>query len=245
MAAVTSTLVALGGVGLSTAQAIKANKDMKKASSQYGMAMNQLKQIKETNPFKGVQVPRLGFELAQQGQDQQTQQAIAALQGTGAEGIIGGIGQLVGAGNEAYLQQAAQANQTQFQRDMAQAEAGQGIEARRAEREYNIGTNEANDASLRRAESEANRNAAIGSAFGSLGAAAEGIDKMVGLYGKKSMGQSELANKQWNPEQFNKFGKVNGQDLDFEALGGMSNKKFKGWLSGLSSDQRNLLYTQN
>jgi len=188
MAAVTSTLVALGGVGLSAAQAIKANKDMKKAASQYDLANKNLKAIKETNQFKGVQVPRLGFELAQQGQDQQTQQAIAALQGTGAEGIIGGIGQLVGAGNEAYLQQAAQANQTQFQRDMAQAEAGQGIEARRAEREYNIGTNEAMDASIRRAESEANRNAAIGSAFGSLGAAAEGIDGMIGLYKNKSVG---------------------------------------------------------
>ena len=182
MAAVTSTLVALGGVGLSAAQAIKANKDMKKAASQYDLANKNLKAIKETNQFKGVQVPRLGFELAQQGQDQQTQQAIAALQGTGAEGIIGGIGQLVGAGNEAYLQQAAQANQTQFQRDMAQAEAGQGIEARRAEREYNIGTNEAMDASFRRSESEANRNAAIGSAFSALGTAAGGIDKMIDLY---------------------------------------------------------------
>jgi hypothetical protein len=186
MAAVTSTLVALGGVGLSAAQAIKANKDMKKAASQYDLANKNLKAIKETNQFKGVQVPRLGFELAQQGQDQQTQQAIAALQGTGAEGIIGGIGQLVGAGNEAYLQQAAQANQTQFQRDMAQAEAGQGIEARRAEREYNIGINDAMDASMRRAQSEDTRNQAIGSAFSALGTAAGGIDKMVGLYGKKS-----------------------------------------------------------
>jgi hypothetical protein len=186
MAAVTSTLVALGGVGLSAAQAIKANKDMKKASSQYGMAMNNMKQIKEVNQFKGVQVPRMGFELAQQGQDQQTQQAIAALQGTGAEGIIGGIGQLVGAGNEAYLQQAAQANQAEYQRDMAQAEAGQGIEARRGEREYNIGAQEAMDANMRRAQSESNRNAAIGSAFSALGTAAGGVDKMVGLYGKKS-----------------------------------------------------------
>lgn len=185
MAAVTSTLVALGGVGLSAAQAIKANKDMKKASSQYGMAMNNMKQIKEVNQFKGVQVPRLGFELAQQGQDQQTQQAIAALQGTGAEGIIGGIGQLVGAGNEAYLGMAAQANQAQYQRDMAQAEAGQGIEARRAEREYNIGINDAIDANMRRAQAEDTRNQAIGSAFSALGTAAGGIDKMVGLYGNQ------------------------------------------------------------
>jgi hypothetical protein len=195
MAAVTSTLVALGGVGLSAAQAIKANKDMKKASSQYGLAIQNMKQIKELNQFKGVQIPTLGFELAQQGQDQQTQQAIAALQGTGAEGIIGGIGQLVGAGNEAYLQQAAQANQMQYQRDMAQAEAGQGIEARRAEREYNIGINDAMDASMRRAQSESNRNQAIGSAFSALGTAAGGIDKMVGLYGEQKKAPATTTSK--------------------------------------------------
>ena len=43
MAAVTSTLVALGGVGLSAAQAIKANKDMKQAASAADLAKNQLK----------------------------------------------------------------------------------------------------------------------------------------------------------------------------------------------------------
>jgi hypothetical protein len=201
MAAVTSTLVALGGVGLSAAQAIKANKDMKKASSQYGLAMNNMKQIKEVNQFKGVQVPTLGFELAQQGQDQQTQQGIAALQGVGAEGVIGGIGALVGAGNEAYLQQAAQANQAQYQRDMAQAEAGQGIEARRAEREYNIGINDAMDASMRRAQSESNRNQAIGSAFSALGTAAGGIDKMVGLYGEQKKAGAPSTSKTLSAKQ--------------------------------------------
>jgi hypothetical protein len=185
MAAVTSTLVALGGVGLSAAQAIKANKDMKKASSQYGLALNNMKQIKEVNQFKGVQVPRMGFELAQQGQDQQTQQGIAALQGVGAEAVIGGIGQLVGAGNEAYLQQAAMANKAESDIALETAAAGQGIEARRAEREYNIGINDAMDASMRRAQSESNRNQAIGSAFSALGTAAGGIDKMVGLYGNQ------------------------------------------------------------
>lgn len=186
MAAVTSTLVALGGVGLSAAQAIKANKDMKKASSQYGMAMNNMKQIKEVNQFKGVQVPRLGFELAQQGQDQQTQQAIAALQGTGAEGIIGGIGALVGAGNEAYLQQSAAAGKAESDIALETAAAGQGIEARRADREYEIGSQEAMDANMRRAQAEDTRNQAIGSAFSALGTAAGGIDKMVGLYGKST-----------------------------------------------------------
>jgi hypothetical protein len=182
MAAVTSTLVALGGVGLSAAQAIKANKDMKQAASASDLAKQQLKQIKETNPFKAVQTPMLGFELAQQQQSQREAQLVGALEGAGAEGIIGGIGQVAQAGNEQDLQLAAQANQAQFGRDMAQAEAQQGIEARKAERDFTVGLGEVQEQNMRRAQSEANRNSAIAGAFSSLGAAALGADKMIDLY---------------------------------------------------------------
>jgi hypothetical protein len=142
MAAVTSTLVALGGVGLSAAQAIKANKDMKQAASAADLAKNQLKQIKETNPFKAVQTPMLGFELAQQQQSQREAQMVGALEGAGAEGIIGGIGQVAAAGNEQDMALAAQANQAQYGRDVAQAEAQLGIGARQAERDFMMGVGE-------------------------------------------------------------------------------------------------------
>ena len=187
MAAVTSTLVALGGVGLGAAQAIKANKDMKQASAAGDLAKQQLKQIKETNPFKAVQTPMLGFELAQQQQSQREAQLVGALEGTGAEGIIGGIGQVAQAGNEQDLQLAAQANQIQFQRDMAQAEAQQGIEARKAERDWMTGIAEVQMENMKRAEASANRNAAIEGAFGSLGTAALGIDQMIDLYRKNKV----------------------------------------------------------
>lgn len=182
MAAVTSTLVALGGVGLSAAQAIKANKDMKQAASAADQAKAQLKQIKETNPFKAVQTPMLGFELAQQQQSQREAQMVNALQGTGAEGVIGGIGQVAQAGNEQDMQLAAQANQTQFQRDLAQAEAESGIEARKAERDWMTGVADVQMENMKRAQAEANRNAAIEGAFTSLGTAALGADKMIDLY---------------------------------------------------------------
>jgi hypothetical protein len=182
MAAVTSTLVALGGVGLSAAQAIKANQDMKQAASASDLAKQQLKQIKETNPFKAVQTPMLGFELAQQQQSQREAQMVGALEGTGAEGIIGGIGQVAQAGNEQDMKLAAQANQTQFQRDMAQAEAQQGIEARQAERDWMAGIGDIQMQNAIRTQSEKNRNAAIEGAFSSLGTAALGADKMIDLY---------------------------------------------------------------
>lgn len=184
MAAVTSTLVALGGVGLSAAQAIKANKDMKAASAAAVQAKNQLKQIKETNPFKAVQTPMLGMELAQQQQAQREAQMVGALQGTGAEGVIGGIGQLAQAGNEQDLQLAAQANQAQYGRDMAQAEAEMGIEARRADREFNMGMADVQEQNMRRYEAALNRNQAISSGFSALGTAATGIDGMIDLYRK-------------------------------------------------------------
>lgn len=186
MAAVTSTLVALGGVGLSAAQAIKANKDMKQAASAVDQARAQLKQIKETNPFKAVQTPMLGFELAQQQQSQREAQMVNALQGTGAEGVIGGIGQLAQAGNEQDMQLAAQANQTQFQRDMAQAEAQQGIEARKAERDWMAGIGDIQMQNAIRAQSEKSRNAAIEGAFSSLSTAATGADEMIDLYRSQS-----------------------------------------------------------
>ena len=186
MAAVTSTLVALGGVGLSAAQAIKANKDMKQAASAANQAKAQLKQIKETNPFKAVQTPMLGFELAQQQQAQREAQLVGALEGTGAEGVIGGIGQVAQAGNEQDMQLAAQANQTQFQRDLAQAEAESGIEARKAERDWMTGVGEVQEQNMRRYEAAMNKNAAIEGAFSALGTAALGADDMIDLYKKKS-----------------------------------------------------------
>jgi hypothetical protein len=192
--------VALGGVGLSAAQAIKANKDMKQAASASDLAKQQLKQIKETNPFKAVQTPMLGFELAQQQQSQREAQLVGALEGAGAEGIIGGIGQVAQAGNEQDLQLAAQANQAQFGRDMAQAEAESGIEARKAERDWMAGIGDIQEQNMRRAESAANRNAAIEGAFSSLGTAASGVDKMIDLY------RSEKKNKQGDIDYLKSLG---------------------------------------
>ena len=195
MAAVTSTLVALGGIGVSAAQAIKSNQQMKQAASAADLAKAQLKQIKETNPFKAVQTPMLGMELAQQQQSQREAQMIGALQGTGAEGVIGGIGNVAAAGNEQDFALAAQANQTQFQRDMAQAEAEQGIQARKAERDWMAGIGEIQQQNMMRAQAQKDRNAAIEGALGFAGSLAGNIDDMVGLYRNKNIDAADAQRK--------------------------------------------------
>jgi hypothetical protein len=201
MAAVTGTIVALGGLGLSAAQAIKANKDMKTASQAAEKAAGELKNIKEFNAFKQVQVPTLGFDLAQQSQAQATTQAVQALQGAGAAGVIGGVGNVLQATNEQALNLAAQAGQAQFQRDMSQAEAEQGIQARKQEREFMIGSNALQSAQQQRVAAEENRNAAIEGMFTSLGSAATSAAGLVPLYKQQQYAENAnwTTNKVTNP----------------------------------------------
>jgi hypothetical protein len=188
MAAVTGTIVALGGLGLSAAQAIKANKDMKQASQAAQKAAGELKNIKEFNAFKQVQVPTLGFELAQQSQAQAATQAVEATKGAGAEGVIGGVGSIVQAAGEQSLNLAAQAQQAQSQRDMAQADAEQGIESRKQDREFKGGLLEVQGAQEARLAAEGRKNAAIEGMFSSAAGALTSGAELIPLYKNKNLG---------------------------------------------------------
>jgi hypothetical protein len=229
------------GAGLSTVQAIQAQKQMKLAAKAKAQAQQQLKKIKEFNPFKAVQTPTLGFDLAQQSQAQAVTQAVEATKGAGAEGVIGGAGNIVQAAGEQSLNLAAQAQEAQFKRDAMQAEAESGIQQRQAERDFALGAYNLQDATDKEAQAKAARNSAIEGAVGSLGSAALGAFEGSALYKSKASDQGELSKMQWNPEQFSKFGKVNGQDLDFEALGNMNQKQYKDFWKSLSYNQQQML----
>jgi hypothetical protein len=151
---------------------------MKIASKASQDASNQLKGIKEQNAFKNVQVPTLGFDLAQQAGAQSDAQALNAIQGAGAAGVIGATGQLAQAGLQRDLGLAASAEEAQYNRDLQQANAGQGIEARRAEREFNIGMTEKQDAELQRAQAAAKKAAAVEGMFKSAGSALTSASKI-------------------------------------------------------------------
>lgn len=189
MAAVTGTIVALGGLGVSAAQAIGQNKAMKKAEAASKQATKELKSITEQNAFKQLQVPTLGTQLAQQSQAQREVQAMNMFQEAGAEGVIGGIGQLAVAGEQSDLQNAARLDDLKYERDAMQAQAQQGINQRKQERDFNIAFGEKADAEYRRAQAEANRNAAIEGAVGFAGDALMSLSKIQGL-GKKAKNAS-------------------------------------------------------
>ena len=169
MAAVTGAAIAVAGLGMSAVQAVKASQNMRTSDNAAKAAKNDLAKISETNAFKQVQVPTLGFNLAQQSQAQRSASALSAVQSAGAEGVIGGVGQIMRAGNEQDLQLAAQADEAKFKRDAMQADAEMGISARKQERDFMIGTNELASQEARRSQAETNRNAAIAGMFASAG----------------------------------------------------------------------------
>ena len=186
MAAVTGAAIAVAGLGMSAAQAIKASKDMKTADNAAKAAKNDLAKISETNAFKQVQVPTLGFNLAQQSQAQRSASALSAVQSAGAEGVIGGVGQIMQAGNEQDLQLAAMAEEAKFKRDAMQADAEMGISARKQEREFLIGQNEVISENMKRSRAESNRNAAIAGMFASAGNALKSGSKSELFGGEES-----------------------------------------------------------
>ena len=171
---------ALAGMGMNIGQAVKANKQAKAAGQAAAAAAQQMKGIKEQNMFAQVQVPTLGFEMAQQGIDRSTQAALGAVQGAGAEGVIGGVGQIMGATGEAEMGLAAQAGEAKLQRDMAQAGAGADIEARRGVREAEMYQAELTGAKAAKTAAENARTEAISGAVGSLGSAAGSFGKLIG-----------------------------------------------------------------
>ena len=160
------------GAGANAVQAFQSQKNMRKAQEAAQKAYQEMKAIKEINPFKQVQVPTLGSQLAQQSLDRATMGALSTLKSTGAEGAIGGVGNVLQSNIGQGLENAAMLNEAQFKRDAMQAEAEAGIQAREAERKFMIGQNEAQSAELRRADAEANRNASVMGIAGSLTSAA-------------------------------------------------------------------------
>lgn len=175
------------GAGANAVQAFQAQKNMRKAQEAANKAYQEMKAIKEINPFKQVQVPTLGSQLAQQSLDRATMGAVNAVQSSNdPAAAFAGLGGIVQANAGQGLENAAMLNEAQFKRDAMQAEAEAGIQARKAERDWELGAQQAQSAELRRAEAQANRNSAVMGIAGSFNDAFG----LMGNYFKENPGAS-------------------------------------------------------
>jgi hypothetical protein len=187
----TASLVAglassLLGTGMSIAQLVQANKQKKAAQSAAAAAKQQFMNVKEKDAFADVQVPTLGYDLARQQLDRQTQAATKAAQGAGAEGVIGAMPGIVQAGSEAGLNVAAQQEEAASRIKLAGASAKAEAEGRRALAERQFYADELTGAQTAAAAAQANKNAAIEGIFSSVGGGIEAGMGAASLYGNKS-----------------------------------------------------------
>ena len=163
--AVLATGSALAGTGMSIAQAVQAKKDAQAASQAAATAANTLQNMKQVNAMSKVQVPTLGSNLAQQGLDRATQSALSVSQGAGAEGVIGGVGQIMQASNEQEMKLAAQANDMEYQRNMDEATAQNTINAAKFKQLSELEQSRLEGAQDSAYQAQANKNEAIKNAI--------------------------------------------------------------------------------
>lgn len=194
--AVISAGVALAGVGLSVNQAVQADKERKRAQQAATAAANRMKNIKEENAFKNIEMPTLGFELAQQSADRAMMSGVQSVQGAGAEAVIGALPGMMQVGSEQQLQLAAQANEAQMNLDLQKAQAQQMANARNTMAQQEMALYELQGAQGAAAQAQANKQAGIAGAVQGLGSAAQYAGLSAALYKNKGQGIVGLTEEQ-------------------------------------------------
>ena len=181
MPAVTS-IIAAAGAAASAGQAISANQRRKKDEAAAKTAAANLRGLTETDYSAGLQVPTMGYNLAQQGIQQQEAAGLQALQETGAAGVLGGVPSMVQAGNQANQELSADLQQAEYNRDLYRSQNRQGIEGRRMEREFDIGASELQGAQSSALQNREMVNQGITGAFSGLTSMGESIATNQALY---------------------------------------------------------------
>jgi hypothetical protein len=186
MAAITSTIIAGVGAAANAVQAYKSYQDKKDADEAAAKATRELKALTEKNELAGVQVPRMGYDLAQQNLAQQQQSQLSALQGAGMEALLGGVPQLAQVGSEQGLKIGAGLQEAEYERDMAVAQNAQGIEGRRVGRLADLEESRLQGAQMASAQSSMNMQNAIAGGISAIGQGAQDYIAQKDLYNQNA-----------------------------------------------------------
>jgi hypothetical protein len=178
-----------GIIGL--AQMNKANKQIQTAKNAQMAAMNEFKNIKEQNPYAYVTAPTKAYTTAFDRNQALMTNALQATQGAGAEGVIGGVGNIAAANQASNLDIASQQAEAVYNRDVAQANAQSGINQRQALREEDIAGMKLGQAMQGQQTAEANKQAGFEGLEKGITGAMGGAAGLIGLYGKNRSGAGQ------------------------------------------------------
>lgn len=193
MAALTSTIAAGVGVALSAYQAYQGAQQQEDANKAAADIAAKQKMLAETNKVAGVQVPQLGYQLAQQSQAQRSASQLQALQGAGVAGVLGGVPALNQAATAEDLQLAAALDAQKAERDQFVAAQEQASEARRVQQQSDMLNSQMVGAQNARAMGQMNEQAGYAGIVGSLGNAANEYMASRELYNRAPSKEELLA----------------------------------------------------
>lgn len=193
MAGITSTLVAGAGIVLNAYQTYQGVQQEEAAAKSAADIGAQQKMLAEQNRVAGVQVPQLGYQLAQQSGAQRTANQVQALQGAGAAAVLGGLPGVGQQGTAQDLQLAAQLDQAKYERDTFVAQQEQAMQARKVAQQNDFLSTQLQGAQMARAQGQANINAGITGAAGTLGSLAVQYEKNRPLYEKEKTDAAKVA----------------------------------------------------
>jgi hypothetical protein len=223
MAALTSTIVAGAGVALSAYQAYQGAQQQEDANKAAADIAAKQRMLAESNKVSGVQVPQLGYQLAQQAQAQRSASQLQALQGAGVAGVLGGVPALNQAATAEDLQLAASLDAQKAERDQFVASQEQAAEARRIQQQSDMLNNEMTGAQNARAMGQVNEQAGYAGMLSSAGTAANEYMQSRALYPNEEGGESSMLTKK-NKGKYS-MGDIKSKGLEVQPLtGGLSDQ---------------------
>jgi len=223
MAAATTAIVAVAGLGLTAYSMYDADKKSKEASAAADQAKKDLLNVQEQNMYKGVQVADLN-ELERQERARMNATATLGLQESGAEAVLGGIPKLTEVDREAALKTALEQAKREEQRDLLIAQEDAAIEARKKGVERNVYAGELQGAQMAAAEADIAKAQATGDLITGVGNLAGGIGEATSL----EAGAKRQAGKQPQPTVDEAFlgSESTANDFNVAGLGGGTDTEY-------------------
>jgi len=240
MAAITSAIVAGAGLALNAYQTYQGVQQSEAAAKSAADIGAQQKMLAEQNRVAGVQVPQLGYQLAQQSGAQRTANQVQALQGAGAAAVLGGLPGVGQQGTAQDLQLAAQLDQAKYERDTFVAQQEQAMQARKVAQQNDFLSTQLQGAQMARAQGQNNINAGITGAAGTLGALAVQYEKNRPLYDQEPKDKAAIA------ESLKVKEPIVSKKLQIDPTSGLKSKSWETMKNNpLSIDPKNINFSQS
>jgi hypothetical protein len=249
--AIAGLAVSAGSAGMSFAQAGKQRKLQREAQSEANKAMQEARKKLEVNFYDQLAIQKEPYELERE-----------ALLTSGAQAIEAGVESERGAAATAgRVQLAQQQGQRQIAAAMGQEMLGlEKLSAQEESRLRDMGVQldlgEVQGAQLAARDAQQAAAAATTGGIQNIQALGQQAIQMAPLYGQDRGAQkAAISEMKFTPEQFQKFGNVAekgglgpaGTDgftnLDFQAIGNMSNPQYRQLIKALTPQQRQMLFT--